>query len=444
MFRRNLSWMALPSVTYKSLVAQGTIRNDVKQEAAMRHVDRAYNDIMAFYNSGQINRTPRHVEIVPPNRGGETPLGFIKLKIGRDHKEAMGGDTFHPLSKVKGLYLYGGVGCGKTYMMDLLFNEIPVQKKKRVHFHQFMLDVHKKMHETRMKYRTDLAQIDVVHECAVALIRDTEVLCFDEIVVSDIADAMIMRRLFTAFFKLGVCVVFTSNRHPDDLYKGGMNRDSFTPFIRMIKERCSIYDMNSTTDYRLTGINAKTYMFPINPANEKKFNQMFLDGTKGFKPQEDVLTVFGRDVVVPRGLNGVCMFTFAELCGGSLSTADYGVISQKYHTVYIKHIPTFSVASGDNKRRFIHMLDTFYQYKVKIVCLAEAEPAKLERTLEGITDPEELAMINGTKNSEFGQIINSEEETFQMQRCVSRLTEMQTVGYLNSKHQAGDVNMGTY
>ena len=405
----------------------------------MVHVQRVYDDVLAYYNSPTA-KTPRSIAPAPPNRLGITPINILKRQYAATAKEVGGGDTFHPLSNVKGLYLYGGVGCGKTYLMDILFNELPTTKKRRVHFHQFMMEVHRSMHEVRQRGRTEEAQIDIIDEVAMRIVRDAEVLCFDEIVVADIGDAMIMRRLFIAFFKIGVVVFFTSNRHPDDLYKGGMNRDSFVPFIRMVKERCIVYDMQSDTDYRLSGKSANTYLCPVNSDTTAKFSQMFLDLTKGLAPQEVRLQVFGRDVVVPHAVGRVCKFSFADLCGQALSPADYTVIAKRFHTVFISNVPTFNVASSDNKRRFITLLDTFYQYKVKIVVLAEAEPHQLQRS---VTDNEEMRLIQGSHTTEFGQIINSEEESFQMQRTVSRLIEMQSVQYLQSKHHGEDVDLGT-
>lgn len=432
-----------PTASYEQFVSMGIIRRDDRQVAALAHVERVYDDVVKFYNSPHA-RQARQIAPPPPNRLGFTPISILQKQIQRDFKETTGlKETFHPLSNVKGLYLYGGVGCGKSYLMDILYNELPTTRKQRVHFHQFMLEVHKAMHHIRSQKRTKDAEVDAIDEVAMRLIANAEVLCFDEMVVSDIGDAMILRRLFHSFYRIGVVSVFTSNRAPDDLYKGGINRESFLPFIRMLKDRCVVIDIDSDTDYRLTGEAAKTFLFPITPENEAKFHSQFLALTKGLVSKEERLRVFGRDVVVPRAVGGVCRFTFAELCGSELGTADYSVIAKKYHTVFLEHVPTFSPSATDTKRRFIMLLDTLYQHKVKLVVLADAGPAELEQSNHhvGSLSSKEAMLLTGSGNAEFGLVIDTGEDSFQMQRATSRLMEMSSVGYLQSKHEAGDYGL---
>ncbi len=405
----------------------------------MTHIERVYDDFVKYQHSSGA-KTPRTIQPIPPKRLGITPISILKREEKLKAQEASGGDTFHPLSNVKGLYLYGGVGCGKTYMMDLLFKELPTQKKQRVHFHQFMMEVHRAMHEVRKLGRTADAQVDVVDEVAKRMITNVEVLCFDEVMVTDIADAMILRRLFNTFFRIGILVIFTSNRHPDDLYKGGLNRDSFVPFIRLIKERCRIHHIGSDTDYRLMGESAQTYFSPIDPANEQKFKQLFLDLTKGMPARPMALQVFGREVVVPKAVNNICWFTFAELCSGNTSPADFAVIAKRFDTIFLSHVPQFTVTSSDAKKRFIHLLDTLYQYNCKIIFLAQSPPKELElRVTDGTKEADKLA----GNITEFGQIIGSEEDSFQFQRTISRLQEMHSVQYLQKKHKGEHVGLDT-
>jgi predicted ATPase len=263
-------------------------------------------------------------------------------------------------------------------------------------------------------------------------------------VVSDVSDAMILKRLFNAFYKIGVCAVFTSNRHPDELYKGGLNRESFLPFVRLLKEQCVIHDMQSTVDYRLTNSDAKTYLCPLNDENEAKFDKMFLELTKAMPPQEVVLRVFGRDVVASRAVGGVCRFDFGELCRSEMSAADYEVLAKTFHTWFIEGVPQFPHQDSDIKRRFLTLIDILYERKCKVVVYAEVEPLLLE------APPPRLEAGTGVSQKErslfemeIGRLIDEGEGSFQMQRCISRLTEMRSTEYLQSKHQGEEVALDT-
>lgn len=432
----------LPSASYNNMVNMGILQADVRQQEAILLVDRLYNDLLAFKKSAAA-KVERDVSIRPPNRLGIIPVHILRRDQERKMNQAAGVSNFHPLSDVKGLYLYGGVGCGKTMIMDILFNEAPMDKKVRVHFHQFMLDVHRTIHQIRSAGRTKDAEIDMFDEVAQRLITNAELLCFDEMVVSDVSDAMILKRLFNAFYKIGVCAVFTSNRNPNDLYKGGLNRESFLPFVRMIQEQCVVHDLKSSTDYRLTTNDAKSYLAPFNNENEAAFNKMFLEVTKAIPPRERVLQVFGRDVIVPRAVGGVCRFDFHELCRSEMSTADFEVIAKSFHTIFLENVPQLPHQDSDIKRRFLSLIDILYECKCKVVVYAEVEPMLLEappptELLEGATKKEKSLF-----EMEIGRLIDEGEGSFQMSRCMSRLVEMRSTEYLRSEHKGEEVGLDT-
>ena len=437
--------------SYQNFISQGIFRRDERQRVAMLEVQRVYDDLVAFKNGPHAN-TRRDVEMAPPNRLGIVPTHFLKKSMQKEIDRAAGISDYHPLSDVKGLYMYGGVGCGKTALMDILYNEAPMEKKMRVHFHQFMLDVHSTVHSIRKHKRTEEAVIDLFDEVAQRMASNAELLCFDELFVADIADAMIMKRLFHAFYKIGVCTVFTSNRVPEDLYKDGLNRESFLPFIRLLRDRCVIYNMDSSTDYRLSGTNAKTYLCPFTPENDAKFSEMIRTVTKGEMMQPAELRVFGRDVYIPLACNGICRFTFAELCGGELSVADYSVIAKTYHTIFLEHVPALGPDDSDVKRRFINLIDELYQHKVKLVVYAEVGQTLLETHVDRVGSIEggggggaiAASRDAGFDTSLFRSGFNSVEGNFMMERTVSRLNEMNTQEYLESKHKGEEVGLDTY
>ena len=446
MLRRTFPWRIPPTESYNNFCKLNIVKKDQRQVEALRHVEKVYTDLISFQKSAH-SKKPRDVQLRPPNRLGMVPLHILRKQAREQLDRAAGGSNYHPLSHVKGLYLYGGVGCGKTMLMDILFNEAPIEKKQRVHFHQFMIDVHKTMHQQRL-HRTKEAQIDPFDEVAQKLVSNAELLCFDEIVVSDVSDAMILKRLFNSFYKIGVCVVFTSNRAPDELYKGGLNRESFMPFIRLITDRCVVHDMQSTTDYRLSGTDAKTYLAPINAENDAKYEKQLLALTGGMPMVERRLRVFGRDVIVPHSCKGVCEFTFAEVCGSEMSTADYSVIAKTFNTMLLKHVPALGGGDSDIKRRFLQLVDTLYQFKVKLVVYAEVAPELLESAaatnlLDDVRHETAGILAATTTEAEFGKIINADEGTFQMQRCISRLMEMRSQTYLEAEHAFEDVSLDT-
>ncbi|KEG08814.1 ATPase [Trypanosoma grayi] len=461
-----------PSLAYDRLVGTGSITRDERQVATLPVFDRLYNDLVAYLQSSGRSQ-PRQVELRPPNRLGVVPSFFLRReqeeKVRRAMDEIGGGSgdnnaVYHPLSRVKGLYVYGGVGCGKTMLMDLLYNNAPASiKKRRVHFHHFMLDVQRTSHEIQyvskgsrgqQSRRTPDASVNLFDEVAQRLISEVELLCFDEVAVSDVAHAMILRRLFHAFYKMGLVVVFTSNRKPDDLYLDGLNRESFLPFIELLKRQCVVHDMHSGTDHRLGGSDAQTYLFPVTPANTETFNNTFLQLCKGMPTEERVLRVFGRDVRIPAACGGICRFHFSEICGDALSSADYEVIAKTFHTVFIEGVPRFTYDNSDVKSRFLLVIDALYEFHCKAVVYAQVEQLQLQESKEEYDaahehlEGNEAAALRIAKLTDYERemgvrLVCETDASFQMERCISRLIEMSSREYLESPHRHVDVTLST-
>jgi protein AFG1 len=451
MMRASRIFLAAPSVAYHDQVASRKLRSDPRQVDALQPLDRLYHDIMRLHASGIPRRdlaltpAPKGGAAAGPSRGSAPPSpssgGFFSRLTGSSNaassssSQPLAGVTklkrsntmTHPLSQLKGLYLHGDVGCGKTHMMDMLYYELPAGiAKKRVHFHQFMQSVHKDMHAIKQVHGKTMDGNELMRELAIKQVQDAEVLCFDELVVADVADAMILRRLFENMYYVGVCTVFTSNRPPRELYKDGLNRGSFLPFIDLLQERCYVHNMSSGTDHRLAGTVADSYLHPIDGERRQVFDAHFADLTRGKPSVPKTLRVYGRDVVVKQAVGGVCRYTFRDLCGTAMSVADYSEIAKNFHTMFLEDVPRLAAGNSDTKRRFISLLDELYQYKVKLYVLADAAPERLEMPPEG----SELARADSNEESAYaGQLINSGEDMFQMRRCVSRLQEMRSREY---------------
>ena len=305
----------------------------------------------------------------------------------------------------QGLYIYGDVGRGKSMLMDLFFETAPVEEKVRVHFHAFMLKVHERLHAIRNEGR---AKGDEVVEVAKEIAAEGWLLCFDEFHVTDITNAMILGRLFTALFDLGVVVVATSNWPPEDLYKDGLNRQLFLPFIALLKEKLDVLHLASARDYRLARLmGAKVYHYPLGPATAEAMAQTFADVTDAEPPVATHLTVQGRKVEVPRSAKGVAWFTFDELCARPLGAGDYLAIATHYHTVLIDMVPRLPEALRNEAKRFMTLIDALYEHKVNTIIAAEVAPERI--------------YAEGT-------------HAFEFQRTISRLMEMQSQDYLAREH----------
>ena len=310
-----------------------------------------------------------------------------------------------------GAYLWGGVGRGKSMLMDLAFSHIDVQPKRRVHFHEFMLETHAWLRRVRERHEGDPIE-PVAEEIADA----AKLLCFDEMQVTNPADAMILSRLFGKLLERGVRVVTTSNRPPRDLYKGGLNRELFVPFIELIERRMLVVEVNGPVDYRLerlTGV--EVWHVPNGPEATADLSRAFFQLTdypvedRAKVPSEDIDVGSGRKLHVPKSLKGVAVFSFKRLCGEPRCAADYLAIARRFHTVIIVGIPVMGPDMRNEAARFITLIDALYEHKVKLLAAADAEPEGLYPSGDG---------------------------SFEFQRTASRLEEMRSAEYLAEGHGA--------
>ena len=315
-----------------------------------------------------------------------------------------------PVAGPPGLYIWGPVGRGKSMLMDLFFVDAPVAAKRRVHFHEFMLEVHERLHRRREELAAKGAppEADTIVPIARDIADKTRLLCFDEFQVTNIADAMILGRLFETLFDEAVTVVATSNRTPDDLYKNGLQRDRFLPFIELLKKRLEILELGGERDYRLERLrNLSVYLVPPGAAADAKLDEAFRAMSGGAEGQPRVLRTQGRDVVVPRAAPGVAMAYFDDWCTKPMGAADFICIAEHFHTVIVADVPRLGPENKNSAVRFITMIDAFYEARVKFICSASASPHKLY--VEG-------------------------EGAFEFQRTASRLMEMQSPQYLALEH----------
>ena len=280
----------------------------------------------------------------------------------------------------RGIYLWGDVGRGKTMLMDLFFDVVPVKEKRRDHFLSFMQSVHAEVYAIRQRQKA--GQIwdddDPIKLVAKEIADKTWLLCFDEFQVTDITDAMILGRLFERLFELGVVVVSTSNRPPDDLYKDGLNRHAFLPFIKHFKAQMDVVGLDSDLDYRLGKLShEQLYLSPLSKEGDAAMQRMWQDLTETEKGQPQVLEVQGRQLPVPGAARSAARFSFADLCEQPLGGADYIAIASHYTTVFIEHVPVLGRQQSNEAKRFIIMIDAFYDRKIKLVVTADALPDSL-------------------------------------------------------------------
>ena len=309
----------------------------------------------------------------------------------------------------KGVYLWGAVGRGKSMLMDLFFEAAPTDAKERVHFHQFMLARHAFLREARASRKE--GQDDLIAEMAKAIADETKLLCFDEFQVTDIGDAMILGRLFEHLFARKVVIVATSNRPPDDLYKNGLNRQLFLPFIALIKEKLDIVEIKAARDYRLERLlAAPIYYTPLGPLTEKAMDETWARLTHGAAAKPVALEVQGRKLEVQRAAAGCARFSFEELCDRPLGAADYLELAERFDTLFIDNIPMMTPDRKEAAARFRTLIDALYEGKTKLVCSAAAEPSQLY--------PEGA-------------------QSFEFERTASRLMEMRSKDYLAApRHDA--------
>jgi cell division protein ZapE len=301
-----------------------------------------------------------------------------------------------------GLYIQGEVGRGKTMLMDLFHATVDVHPKHRVHFHAFMQEVHKRLHAARQSHTQD-----AIAPVAKAIAREARLLCLDEMQITDIADAMIVGRLFEALLSAGTVIVTTSNLKPDDLYRNGLNRQLFLPFIRLIGERLDVISLDSPTDYRLGRIKAhETFLTPLTAENDARLQDLWIRLTDMEKGEPMEIDVLGRKLHVPEAAHGCARFSFAQLCEQPLGPPDYLALADNFRILFLEHIPALNPDRRNEAKRFVLLIDTLYDRKVRLVATSAQAP-------EGIYP-------GGDHAFEFG-------------RTVSRLKEMQSASWWGKK-----------
>lgn len=360
---------------YLGLVAAGELRPDPEQRAAAVRLDRLQEELQA----------------VPPR-------GSLIWRLGRAKPPAP-----------RGVYMWGGVGRGKSMLMDLFHQCLQINRKRRVHFHEFMLEVHDRLRIERMNERGN-----PIEPVVAAIAEETRCLNFDEMVVNNSADAMIMSRLFTGLIDAGVTLVTTSNRAPGELYKDGLNREHFLPFIALIESRLDVLTLNGPTDYRMERLSGvTTWHVPNGAEATAAVREAFFKLTDyppedaAHVPAEDIDVGGGRMLHVPKSLKGVAVFSFKRLCAEARGASDYLAIARRYHSVIIVGIPKLGPHNRNEAARFVTLIDALYEQKVKLIATADTRPAELYEEGDG---------------------------RFEFERTESRLIEMQSHDYLALGH----------
>lgn len=315
----------------------------------------------------------------------------------------------------RGLYIHGEVGRGKTMLMDLFFQHSSVEHKRRAHFHEFMADVHERIYDYRQSIaRGEIADGDVIALTANAIFEESWLLCFDEFHVTDIADAMILGRLFAKLFELGTVVVATSNVAPDDLYKGGLNRSLFLPFIKQITDHMDVARLDARTDFRLEKLQGvPMWLTPADGDADAALNRAWVKMTGNAKCKPRDISIKGRILHVPCSAHGVARFSFADLCEQPLGASDYLRLAHDYHTILVDHIPVMDFSQRNAAKRFITLIDTLYDNAVKLMASADANPISLYLATDGV-------------------------EAMEFKRTASRLIEMSSESYLALPHGRKD------
>ena len=365
-----------PLFAYRQRLNAGALKHDPAQELAAEKLQSLYNALRRYRpQSGQ--------------KGWKERLGLLEPRA----------------EAPQGLYIYGGVGRGKSMLMDLFFAVAPVKAKRRVHFHQFMLEVQRRLHAARGK-----KQEDPLAALARHLAEEAWLLCFDEFHVYTIADAMILGRLFETLFQLGVVVLATSNWAPDDLYKDGLQRERFLPFIELLKHRLDVLHLDGAMDYRLARLRSmEVYHHPLDEEADRRLDAAFAALTDGAKGEALTIAIDGgRALTLKTTALGVARSSFAELCQKPLGAADYLALAENFHTLILAGVPQLGPERHNEARRFMTLVDALYEHRVNLVVSAERPPHALYPQGQG---------------------------AFDFQRTISRLIEMRSAEYIEALHR---------
>lgn len=378
-----------PLSHYRRRLAAGEIRADPAQELAVEKLESLHHALTGY-------------EPAAGHSGWKARFGLTRRRA----------------DPPQGLYLYGGVGRGKSMLMDMFFRAAPVARKRRVHFHAFMQEVHAGLNKRRRRDADDTlrgrpqaksaGRGDVVRAAARTIAEDAWLLCFDELQVQDIADAMILGRLVEALFEAGVVMVATSNRPPRDLYKDGLQRELFLPFIDLIERHLDVLHLNAKTDYRLDSMRSMdVYVTPLGREADARLEDYFRRLTHGADVGSEMLSVNGRKLEVERASDDIAFMSFEELCARPLGAADYLSLATRFDVLVLAGIPSMGPESRNEAKRFVTLVDTLYEHRTKLICSAARPPEHLYPAGDG---------------------------AFEFQRTVSRLHEMQGEPYMGSEH----------
>ncbi|NQU59914.1 MAG: cell division protein ZapE [Rhodospirillales bacterium] len=369
-----------------------------------------YKAYQALLDRGDIQPDPAQAQAMEKLQGLAAGLAEYAPHMGKQGWMARLNPGRKKVPVPKGIYLWGGVGRGKSMLMDLFFDTAGIKDRKRVHFHAFMQEVQRRLHSFReaVKAGRASAKTDPLVALSRVITGRGWILCFDEFHVTDIADAMILGRLFEALFEAGVVVVATSNRPPRDLYKDGLQRENFLPFIGLIEEKLEVLELDAGIDYRLDKLKTMdVYLTPADAETDKKLDADFHALSIGGHARPVSLEVQGRKVEIPKVAEGVAFADFADLCAKPLGPGDFLAIASNFHTLVLGRIPKLGPENRNEAKRFVTLIDALYEAKVNLICSADAPPEALYTEGDG---------------------------AFEFERTASRLMEMQSTDYMALPH----------